>query len=101
MNLNLGYENPDWGFSANLVYNYTDDILTDVTSSKSIPNVFKAATHSLDFFMSKELGNGFKLKLGVENILGDDFEKYYEGEDLVYDAYTRPRTFKLGLGWTY
>ncbi len=101
VNLNLGYENPDWGFSANLVYNYTDDILTDVTSSKSIPNVFKEATHSLDFFMSKELGNGFKLKLGVENILGDDFEKYYEGEGLVYDAYTRPRTFKLGLGWTY
>lgn len=100
-NLNLGYKNDDWGLTANLVYNYTDDILTDVTSSQLIPNVFKRATHSLDFFLSKDLGKGFKFKFGIENILGDDFEKYYEGEELIYDTYTRPRTFKFGLGYSY
>lgn len=101
INLNLGYENPDIGLSANLVYNYTDDILTDVTSSMSVPNVFQKGIHSLDFFLAKDLGNGFKLKLGAENLLGSDFEKYYEGESLIYRAYTRPRTYSLSLGWTY
>ncbi len=101
INLNLGFEHPDWGLSANLVYNYTDDILTDVTSSASVPNVVQKGIHSLDFFLSKELGRGLKLKLGAENLLGSDFEKFYEGEDLIYESYTRPRTFSVGLTWTY
>ncbi|HUF60556.1 MAG TPA: outer membrane beta-barrel protein [Verrucomicrobiales bacterium] len=100
-NLIFGYDNPDWGFNANLIYNFTDDILTDVSADPNVPNIFREAVHTLDFVMSKEFKNGLTLKFSARNLLDSDFRKFYEGQDLDYEEYSPGRTFAIGASWDF
>ncbi|MEM7396133.1 MAG: TonB-dependent receptor, partial [Verrucomicrobiota bacterium] len=97
-NLNLGYDNPETGWAANLVYNYTGEILTDVSADDQVPNIFKEGFSQLDFVVSKTFQtenflNGVKLKLAVKNILDSEVRRFYEGESLTYDSYFNGRSF--------
>ncbi len=100
-NLIFGYENPDWGFDANLIYNYTGDILTDVSADPNVPNILRESVHTLDFVMSKEFKNGLKLKFTARNLLDSDYRKFYEGQELSYEEYSIGRTFGISASWDF
>jgi len=98
-NANLGYDNPDRGWAANLFYNYVDETLRLV--GDSVPNVLEAPKHTLDFNVSKEIGK-FKVKLTVKNILDEESRQFYEGEDEhVYSLSNSGRSISLSGSYRY
>ena len=100
-NARLSFDYPDWGLSADLNYNYVDDILTNVSADPRVSNIFQRGIHGLDLIVSKDWGNGWKAKFSAKNLLDSKYEQYYEGEDLVYDGYQTGRTFSIGLSYDY
>ncbi len=92
-NIVLGYDNRDWGISANLIYNFTSEILTDISADPNVPNIFLEPQQSLDFVISKEMRNGIKLKFAAKNLLDEPVRKYYEGESLTYEEFTKGREY--------
>lgn len=100
-NARLSFDYPDWGVSADLNYNYVDDILTNVSADPRVSNIFQRGTHGLDFIVSKAWDNGWKAKFSAKNLLDTKREQYYEGEGLVYDGFQVGRTFSLSLSYDY
>lgn len=76
MNLNLGYENEDWDFGVNLIYNFTGEYATLLRTTPDAPDVVQESQHTLDLVVRKgfELENGTRLAItaGIENLIGTD-----------------------------
>lgn len=76
VNLNLGYENEDWDFGANLVYNFTGEYATLLRTTPDAPDVVRESVHSLDLVLRKgfELDWGARLgvTMGIENLIATD-----------------------------
>ncbi|MGK0189460.1 MAG: TonB-dependent receptor [Verrucomicrobiales bacterium] len=100
-NMNLGYSHEEWGLDANLVYNYTSQILTNVSSDPLVPNIFQEGIHSLDLILSKEFGSGIKLKFAAKNLFDWQQRRFYEGEDVSYENYSKGRTYSVSLGFDF
>ena len=100
-NANLGFDHEDWGLSANLIYNYTSQYLTNVSESDLIPNVFQEGTHSLDLVLKKEFGAGIALKFAAKNLFDWKQREFYEGQDLTYEGYSTGRTYSVSLGFEF
>lgn len=100
-NFAIGYDQRDWGISANLIYNFTSEILTDVSADPNVPNIFLEPQQSLDFVISKTMRNGVKLKFAAKNLLDQPVRKYYEGQSLTYEEFTRGREYSVGLSFDF
>ncbi|MEZ5304064.1 MAG: TonB-dependent receptor [Verrucomicrobiales bacterium] len=103
-NFSLGYENKKLGLNANLVYNFTSEILDSITGDVFTPNVYKEPTHSLDLILSKKIRLGEvegKLKFAAENLLDLEERKYYEGENVTFERYKRGRVFSIGISFDF
>lgn len=96
-NIAVGIDKKDWGVSANLIYNFTSEILTDISADPRVPNIFLEPQQSLDFVISKKMRSGVKLKFAAKNLLDQPVRKYYEGESLTYEEFTRGREYSVGL----
>lgn len=96
-----GAENNTWGASLN--YNVQGPSLF-IVGIGSNPDVFQSPFNSLNFKLTKSLGEENKLRLGVKvsNILGATQEKVYTSygaEDQLFEFFDPARTFSFSLGY--
>ena len=94
----IGYRNDSIGVAANLTFNISGPRLS-VVGTKGLPNVIEQARGSLDFNISKQLGERFSLKLSAGNLLNPeyDFTQTFKGTDYTFKNYKIGRTFSIGL----
>ena len=82
LNLNLGYDHEDSGWSANLIYNLTGGYPILLRNSISGGDIVQNEQHSLDFVLRKkweEDWGDFTMSFGVENLLESERILTYEG----------------------
>ena len=83
-NLNLGYENEEWDFGANLIYNFTGEYATLLRTTPTSPDVLREPRHTLDLVLRKgfnvEGGGRLAVSIGIENLIGtEETFRYSEG----------------------
>lgn len=103
-NFILGYEYPDWGVRANLVYNYTGEYLTGVPATVGSPSIMREAFSSLDIVVSKdfelwECDGSVKIKVG--NVLDSEDTQVFAPGDLVYQSYSPGRSVSLSADFSF
>lgn len=99
-NLDLSYVNYDFGTSVNLHYNIFSERLAQITAGIN-PDVYEQPTPTLDLNASQDLPYNFQLKLGVRNLLNAEYKQIYRhnGQEYIYQSYTRGRTVSLGVSY--
>lgn len=93
-NFNLGYEMPEHGFTANLVYNFTGEYLAAVTGTSAVPSVVRDPANTLDLILRKSFQTSFgdgNVAFKISNLLdsptsfsyenGDNFSRFYPGRE--------------------
>ena len=100
-NINLGFDHENWGLTSNLIYNWTSEILTDISADSAVPNIFLEPQHSFDFVISKTFNDSLKFKIAVKNIFDNPVRKFYEGEDLTFEEYRKGRSYSFGLSYDF
>ncbi len=99
LNLNLGYALPEYGITANLVYNHTGEYLAAVTGTTAVPSVVRDASDSLDLILRKSFetswGDG-NVTFKVSNLLDEPTSFSYENGD-VYSSFHPGREYSLSL----
>jgi outer membrane receptor protein involved in Fe transport len=65
------------------------------------PNVYEQPFGQLNFSLSKDLGNKFKIKVSANNLLNPEYKQTQEfkGKEYIFQSYKRGRTF--GISITY
>jgi len=95
VNFNLGYENEEWDFGANLIYNFTGEYATLLRTTPTSPDVVRDAVHRLDFVVRKgfdfDWDGRLALNVGIENLLGTDQEFRLSGGPPDQDGRLRQR----------
>ena len=102
VNLDLTYENPEWGTALTAVFNVSGERL-DLVTTGALPDVYEQPFESLDLIYSQKLPGGWGLKLAAKNLLDPEKEKTLEhqGQTFLYESYTRGRFFSIGLSYTF
>ena len=101
INLGMNYSNNNSGTEVNLSYNLKGKTLV-LAGIGTIPDVYEDPYHGLDFKFSQKVGKSdqFKLSASVQNLVGDNFNQYYEylGEEIeTFRSYSRGRQVSLGF----
>ena len=111
-NFDVTYNNPYWGLTTSLFYNIYGERLDSVSlstgkNSKGLntgpPNIYEQPVGTLDFTLSKEFADHWKLKFTAKNLLDPAVEKTYsyKGENYIYSSYNRGQTYSLSFGYSY
>jgi TonB-dependent receptor len=98
LNVQAGYENPDWGTAASLLYNRIGRRISDV-GTQNVPDIYEEPTDLLDFVFDQSVGDGFKMKAKAANLLDPEFKATQGGE--VTDLTRKGREYSLGLSWSF
>lgn len=93
-NANLGYENEEWDFGANLIYNFVGENTTIIRRRSVDPSLVLGAVHSLDLVVRKgfgrdEDGGGWLLGAGIKNLWATDKEYTWDGGSAAVDGQVR------------
>jgi len=103
-NINLGYEHEEYGFGANLVFNFTGEYATILRSSVSGSDVVLNPQKSLDLIVHKNFSGehfDWSIRAGVRNLLGSKLEYTFTGnpghEGVVYETDYPGRSFWVEL----
>lgn len=99
-NLNLGYDNQDTGWAANLFYNYVGETLRFI--GDETPSIFEADKQSLDANVQKTWGK-FSAKFSAKNLLDEATELFYKGTEARpwYEFYKTGLSFSLSGSYKY
>ncbi|MBK1828180.1 outer membrane beta-barrel protein [Haloferula rosea] len=103
-NMNLGWDDADSGWSANLIYNFTGSYLTGVPLSDVDPAIRRESFDLLDLVVQKrfDLWDGVGIvKLKCGNLLDSVDKQVFDGTDLVYESYSPGRNFSLSFKFEY
>jgi TonB-dependent receptor len=104
-NLDLAYDNDDWGTYLNLSYNFTDERLSYVNPNNSgLGDVYEASVGRLWLTYTQRLNGNLKMKLSATNLLDPKFEKFYAvsgGDDIVYESFQRGMAFSISFTYTF
>jgi hypothetical protein len=76
MNLNLTFDQPDWGLTATLAYNFKSEILESIGSESSF-DTYVGEQDTLDLILSKSFRNGLSINLSIKNLLNEGEERYF------------------------
>lgn len=82
-NVNVSYDNKDYGLNAAILLNVTGPLLYQVggnLGSAIVPDVYQRTYTSLDVSVSKDLFDGWKLNLRASNLLNSARERYYPND---------------------
>ena len=105
LNFDLSYDNDENGVYLNLSYNYTGERISLVNPNNSgLGDVYEHAVGRLNFYYTQRLNGNMRLKVGLENLLDPDFERYYRvdgGDNIVYQSYTRGITGSISFSYTF
>lgn len=98
LNAAIGYENPNLGLEANLVYNVTGAKLVVLTKGGT-PDIYEQPFNSLNLIITKQLNDSFLLEFNAKNILNPVAKKTYSymGQEYIYRSYTKGSVFELGI----
>ncbi|MBC9888288.1 MAG: TonB-dependent receptor [Opitutae bacterium] len=99
-NLNLGYDNEDTGWAANLFYNYVGETLRFI--GDETPSIFEADRQSLDANVQKTWGK-FSAIFSAKNLLDEATELFYKGTEArpYYEFYKTGLSFSLSGSYKY
>lgn len=92
VNVQLAYDNADWGTSLSLLYNVVGPAIAEATGYEA--DIEDQPVHQLDFVASQALPHGFKVKLKLANLLGAA-ARQMQGDVVTED---RPRGRRLAIG---
>jgi TonB-dependent receptor len=98
LNLNAGYENPDRGIVANLLFNMSGERISQL-GTRGRPDIKKQPVPRLDFVYSQELFEAWKLKFEAANLLDPDIE-FEQGSNLTR-SHQEGREFSLQVEYTF
>jgi TonB-dependent receptor len=102
-NADVTWYNYDTGTTATLAFNVIGDRLSLVTNGAR-PDIMERSRPLLDFIFSQELGERWKMKLSVKNILGEPREKSFDdftGNRYFYSLEDPGTTISLGFGYEF
>lgn len=101
VNLDLTYQNTNWGTTASFFYNVFGERVAFTV--KNSPRVLEQPTHSLDFTLSQRLWKNWKCKFSAKNLLDAEHRlvSKLDGEEAVYASYRRGRAFGLSLSYEF
>ena len=97
VNASLGYDRPDRGFQANVLYNVFGRRISEV-GAQGLPDVFEQPRHQLDFNIMKKFAQ-FTLKASAKNLL--DSEIQFKQRERIFREYKAGRSFSLGISYDY
>jgi TonB-dependent receptor len=98
LNLAFGYDDPEAGLSAALLYNVSGPRISEIGVS-GLPDVYEQPFHQLDFVASWTINANFSVKLKVRNLLDGMQEFTQEGEPTL--SYRKGMDVTLGVSWSY
>jgi len=97
INAQIGYDNPDLGINAAILYNATGPRI-DQVGSFGIPDSYVLPFHQLDVVAGVDLPRGFNLGLRGQNLL-DSKERNRIGDETIYRAVQPGWRLGLRLEW--
>ena len=105
VNAGLTYLEPVLGWESNISYNVQGERLSIVGIGK-VPDVFESPFHSLNFKISKKLGDEGKSKLSfsVNNILDSNRQKVYKSfmaENQLFELFRPRRSFSMSFSYRF
>jgi hypothetical protein len=98
LNLNAGYENPDRGIVANLLFNMSGERISQL-GTRGRPDIKKQPVPRLDFVYSQDLHEAWKLKFEAANLLDPDIE--FEQGSNITRSHQEGRELSLELTYTF
>ncbi len=103
VNMGFSYNNNEIGMDAGLFYNVKGPVLY-IVGGGLFPDIYNQSFHSLDFSVSKSIGEYLAIDFKASNILNDRHEqvyKSYKAEDQPFDMYSPGRSFSLGASMNF
>lgn len=94
VNFQVGYDNPDRGILATLLYNTIGKRIAEV-GSLGAPDKYDQPVHRVDLVYRHQLFNNMALTLNIRNLL-DDRIKVIQGSELAR-SYRMGREFRMGF----
>ena len=100
INVDLTFNNPEWGTVAGLYFNTFGERLSTVSANLT-PDVFEQPANLLNFTASQQIFEVFQVNFSIKNLLDAEFREVYryKGNDFIYQTFKIGR--KVSLGLTY
>ncbi|MFM8360176.1 MAG: TonB-dependent receptor domain-containing protein, partial [Verrucomicrobiota bacterium] len=100
-NVDAAWDHPDWGTTATLVFNLSGPRIA--IAGLATPDVYEQPAPQLDFLVSQRLGDHFKLRLAVRNLLDPRVERTYGRDPGAprYSSYQRGLGLGLSVGYEF
>lgn len=93
-NLQFGYDNPDWGTRATLLYNFVAESIVSV-GLLGAPDKYLQPLNQLDFIASQDVNDWLSLQLKMKNLINPLVE--VKRGDEVTRSFRRGREFTIGV----
>lgn len=102
VNIDLGFESPSSGTTADVLFNVFGERMTEV-SLGGVPDVMEQPFHSLNAKVSQKIFGKLKVSLSASNILNESLQKTQTLGGVVYtDSEYKPgRTFSVGTSFSF
>ena len=108
VNTSLFYQNDKLGLSSSLMYNVMGKrILVAAELNQGevvVPDIYEMPRHVLDFSLNKKVGKHMELKLGIKDLLAQNFvtqQTYeYQKDGASKSVTLNNKTYNLGRTWT-
>lgn len=97
VNLQLGYDNPDLGINAAVLYNAFGPRITEV-GALGAPDAIERPFHQLDVVAGASLPHGFRVGFQAKNLV-DAFVERSQG-DTITERWRKGWSMSLRLGWS-
>ncbi|MCB9231247.1 MAG: TonB-dependent receptor [Bacteroidia bacterium] len=101
VNAEMSYTNDTLGLTSSLVFNVFGPRIAAV-GSKGTPNIYEIPRNSLDFYVSKSLGEYWSLTFRAQNLLNPAFKRVYRRDglpDVTFSESKRGQIFSLGFAY--
>lgn len=98
VNCALEYDNPDWGFTARFMYQYTDERVHEI-GGLGLPDIVEKEHDRFDLVLIKNFGKHWSVKFTAQNLNNEPYTLLQGGQ--VHHTYKVGRTFKLGVSWKW
>jgi TonB-dependent receptor len=102
VNVDLGYDNPLSGTAITMLYNVFGKRLS-LNEDGATPDIYEQPNHILDLIASQRILGGVKFKFTAKNILDSQvkFSQEFRGNEYVSTAYSKGRSYSIGLSYTF
>lgn len=97
-NFQVGYDNPNWGTQATLLYNITSERIVAV-GLLGAPDKFEQPFNQLDFVLSQNVNKWLSMRFTMRNLMNDKFI-VKQGDEITRE-FKMGRQFNLGVRINY